>query len=38
MQSNFAPTPAGLSKEGFDILYVYSSDFREVSELHTDFF
>lgn len=38
MPSNFAPIPAGISKEGFDILYVYSSDFREVSELHTDFF
>lgn len=37
MQYSFAPT-IGLSKEGFDIFYVYSSDFHQVSELHADFF
>ena len=38
MPYSFAPIPAGMSKEEFDIFYVYSSDFHQVSELHIDFF
>lgn len=38
MQFKFGALPSGLSKENYHIHYVYSDDYAQVSELHTDFF